>query len=218
MTRLKTLLALSAFAGGAFVTGPAYAQSTEGAVQLGISSPFLTHTNATLTADYEVAETETEVSQTNWGLGQMFVAEVGYGLTDSLVLGAVLQLAGVSSTTETEAFNQEVDASQLVFILGPKLDYMFAPNNRVRPFLGAVAGLVVDSLDNQVAERSLTGLQLQGRAGLRAFVTEGFSIDPALFLGWTTASGEIESDATSTDLDYSAVSFGVTLGLSGWVL
>ncbi len=221
MTRLRTLLVLASFTGGAFLTAPAYAQSTEGAVQLGISSPFLTHTEATLTTESQVAalpDLESEVSQTNWGLGQQFVAEVGYGLNDSLLLGAVVELAGISQTNEIEAIDQETDTSQLVFILGPKLDYMFAPSSRVRPFLGAVAGLVIDSLDNGVAERSLTGFQLQGRAGLRAFVTEGFSIDPALFLSWTTASGELTIDETENDLEYSGVSFGVTLGLSGWVL
>jgi hypothetical protein len=218
MTQIRTLLALASFLGGASLAAPAHAQSTEGAVQLGISSPFLTHTEATYTTESGLADVESDVSQTNWGLGQQFVAEIGYGVNDGLVLGAVVELAGVSSTTEIEALNQETDTSQLVFILGPKLDYMFAPDSRVRPFLSAMAGLVIDSLDTGVAERSLTGFQLQGRAGLRAFVTEAFSIDPALFLGWTKASGELTIDQTENDLDYSGVSFGVTLGLSGWVL
>ncbi len=216
MTQLHFLLASALVLGGTLVAAPAHA--TEGAVQLGIGTPFLVHTNATLTEEAEVVgESETERSTTAWGLGHNLWGEVGYGVSDSLVLGAFVQLAGTSLKLENENGN-EADGSQLIYFIGPKLDFMFMPGSQVRPFIGAVAGLYGESTDSDTTESSLTGFQLHGRAGLRAFVTESFSLDPAFFLAWATASGERENPLLNTDLDYSAVSFGVTLGLSGWIL
>jgi len=196
---------------------PSNAQSTEGAIQLGLSTTLFSYTKGTVTAEVGGLESDTDNSTTSWGIRDSAAAELGYGVTDSLVLGGFLQLGGESTTGEPEG-QQESESSEFELLLGPKLDFMFSPGQKVRPFVGAMAGLLMVSADDEASETSLTGFQLLGRVGVRAFVAPGFSIDPALSLSWFTASGETEFDPTTIDVSASGVNVGLLIGFSGWVL
>lgn len=199
-----------------FASTRAHAQTTEGALQLGLATPLFTYTSVSLSAEQGGLETDTDTSSTEWGLRQSVTGEIGYGVGEGLVLGALVQLGGASQTIEPEG-QEEQESSDFGLFLGPKIDYMFSPGQRVRPFVGAVAGISVASTENGNLETSLTGFDLQGRVGLRAFVADGFSFDPALLVGWGTASGELDVGALSADLSASAFFVGLLVGFSGWV-
>jgi hypothetical protein len=194
-----------------------HAQNTEGAFQLGLSTALFSYTNTTVTGEAGGVESDTDSSTTSWGIRDSAAAELGYGVTDSLVLGGFLQLGGESSSVEPEG-EEESESSEFELLLGPKLDFMFSPGQKVRPFVGAMAGLLMASAEDEASETSLTGFQLLGRVGLRAFVAPGFSIDPALALSWFTASGEAEFGPTTVDVSASGINVGLLIGFSGWVL
>jgi hypothetical protein len=222
MTNMKNsrkLWASAAVLAGITSSAPAFAQSVEEHFQIGLATPILAYSTGTIETEGPLnLETETDVSSTQWGLGHAVAGEFGYGLNDALVLGAFLQLGGESQTLEFEN-GAEAEADSFRFLLGPKIDYMFLEGKTVRPFVGGIIGLTVDSSEDDTDETSLTGFELQGRVGLRAFVTETFSIDPAFYMGWSTASGEVEppGPAPSTDVSVSAFNVGLTVGVSGWV-
>jgi hypothetical protein len=206
--------AMSAILGS---TATSNAQSTEGAFQLGLSTALLSYTNTTTTVEAGGLEVDVDSSTTNWGVRNPVAAELGYGITDSLVLGGFLQLGGESSTVEPEG-GEESESSEFELLLGPKLDFMLSPGQEVRPFFGAMAGLLMGSADDEASETSVTGFQLLGRVGLRAFLAPGFSIDPALAFSWFTASGETERGPTTVDASVSGINVGLLIGFSGWVL
>ncbi len=219
MKNTRKLWASAAVLAGITSSAPAFAQSVEEHFQIGLATPIIAYSTGSI--EYEGGgpfDTEVDVSSTQWGLGHAVAGEFGYGLNDALVLGAFLQLGGESQTLEFENGTED-DTDSFRFFLGPKIDYMFLEGKTVRPFVGGIVGLTVDSSDSGTTETSLTGFQLQGRVGLRAFVTETFSIDPAFYMGWETASGEVEppAPAPSTDVSASAFNVGVTVGVSGWV-
>jgi hypothetical protein len=224
MTRLHRIFGLGLALAGVSAALPAHAEATEGAVQIGLGTTIVNHTSSTLTIHGDLSDTDRDISQTNWGLGNAVSGELGYGLNESLVLGTFLQLAGSSQTTEYDG-GDSLDVDNFTLFLGPKLDYMFSPGGRVRPFVGAVAGIMHVSSTQESSvpivpkqELSITAFQLQGRVGLRAFITDSLSIDPSFVLTWTTGSGDNDTGNVSQDVDYSGVTFGLNLGLSGWVL
>ena len=195
---------------------PAAAQDVEGAFQLGLGTSILTYESITTTVETAAGDQDTDSSTTTWGVRDEVVGELGYGLTESLVLGGFVQLGGSSTTTEPEG-GEETETSEFGLFLGPKLDFMFMPGQKVQPFVGAVAGLAMASADNGAFETSLTGFQLMGRAGIRAFLADSFSLDPALALSWVTASGEADSGPVNVDISASGFTIGVMLGVSGWL-
>jgi outer membrane protein W len=218
------ILVLALAAAGLFTTTAARAQKTEGAFQLGLSTSVLSYSTGTLEVESETLglEADADISTTSWGIGEdsPVTLELGYGVTDMLVIGGFLRLGGTSQETDyDQAEFPDSESSEFSMLLGPKLDVMFSPGNTVRPFVGAGVGLLIQSSeDADENETSLTGFQLVGRAGLRAFLADGFSLDPALDIGWGTASGEAESAVGDLDLSASVFNVGVSLGLSGWIL
>ena len=152
-------------------------------------------------------------------------------------MGGLLQLGGWSQTVQTPA-NAPVGATtqdkQSIFqlFIGPKLDIMFLPDSRVRPFIGAAIGLVRDTntqthtATNNVTttpyDGGWTGLGLLGRAGIRCFLTPGFSLDPAFVVSFATLSGSTTYPAPGVGtVNYDTGATGYNLGLSvaasGWV-
>ncbi len=222
MKNTRKLWASAAMLAGITSSAPAFAQSVEEHFQIGLATPIIAYSTGSVEYDgggiFNV-DTEVDVSSTQWGLGNAVAGEFGYGLNDALVLGAFLQLGGESQTFEYEDGSED-ETDSFRFFLGPKIDYMFLEGKTVRPFVGGIVGLTVDSSESAGGtETSLTGFELQGRVGLRAFVTETFSIDPAFYMGWATASGEVEppAPAPSSDVSASAFNVGLTVGVSGWV-
>jgi hypothetical protein len=170
----------------------------------------------TLTTEVAGVESDTDNSTTSWGIGDEVFAEIGYGLGDSMVLGALVTLHGASSSSEPEG-GTESESSEFEFTLGPKFEYMFSAGQSVRPFLGAVVAVALAGAEQGSVETSLTGFQLAARGGLRAFLADGLSLDPSLLVGWVTASGDVDVGAASTDVSASGFNVQVSLGLSGWL-
>lgn len=211
----------------------ATAQNTEGALQLGLGTDVFTYTSGSQKVDVPVVgEQKTETSSFGWGFGRRngITLEGGYGLGDSLVLGGFLALGGWSESAKLSRDNaNESTDSEFTFGLAPKIDYMFLPTSRFRPFLGGALGLTHQSLKSETHDGqsgvtridtkvSLTGLLLMARVGVRCFLTPGFSLDPALTFGLIpTASGSAQAGATSLDASASQFSIGLSLAASGWV-
>jgi len=184
----------------------------DGAFQLGLYTTFVRYEPLHLEGENGG---EQDVSTLTWGLGNNPVAlELGYGFTDQLVFGGTLGLGGTSQTIEQG--NAESDSSEFAFEFGPKLDFMFSPGAKVNPFIGAQVLVRLDSSDP--GDTSITSFLFLARIGLRAFLTDTFSLDPALVAGGGIGSGSAEGAAGDQDFDVSGFRIGLNLGFSGWML
>ena len=103
MKRHHDILGLSALLLGLFAAVPAHAEGTEGAIQLALGTPIVTYSSSTTTIEEDPIEIETDVSRTVWGLGNEVAGELGYGLTDSLVLGAFVSASDLQPTAHAAA-------------------------------------------------------------------------------------------------------------------
>ena len=229
----RTIGILCSFAFISLHSVTALAQKTEGALQLGLGTDFLTYTSASTTVEVPGgAESTLKTKSFNWGFASRngVNLEGGYGLTDSLVLGGFLALGGRSDTTKLDVDGAEEETeSAFDLTLAPKIDYMFSPDSNLRPFLGGALGITYQSAKTEShdpqsnttttgLDASATGLLLMGRVGLRWFLAQGFSLDPALMFGWIPfSSGSYKVGATSFDADMSQFSLGLSVAASGWV-
>jgi opacity protein-like surface antigen len=244
--RNTTLTALSVIGFASIVTTQAKAQNIEHALQLGLGTNFLAYSNTTLTQDQpadlnnpnngRTVEYKTVNRTTEWGLSNRsgINLEVGYGITDSLVLGGMLQLGGWVNTTGANTITNDTSRltnSTFSLFIGPKIDYMFLPDSMVRPFIGGAIGLVrqtysteqetVGSVTTNNLDIGTTGVGLLARGGIRWFLTPGFSIDPALVFGINTGTGSTEyplrGGRRSDDTTATGYSIGLSLAFSGWI-
>ena len=240
--RNKTLTALIAIGFVSIVSGHAQAQTTAGALQLGLGTNFVTYSSENITEhqpqpngttlDYKQVE-----RNTNWGLANNngVTLEGGYGITDILVLGGLLEMGGWSHTYGPDAAtagDPKRNDFRFSFFIAPKIDVMFLPDSVVRPFVGAAVGLVRNTLTQQTTDQAnvtrtpvdfgATGIGLLGRVGIRWFLTPGFSLDPAFVFGYNAGSGSTVVPAggaatQSLDTSVNGYSVGLRLGLSGWI-
>lgn len=217
MRNVRGVLAMCLAVGAGSWSLSAQAQETEGALQLGLGTSVFSYSSASLEAEAQGVTQDLDISTTRWGLSDtQATLELGYGLSDMIVLGGFAQLGGASTTTEIGATESEESSFSLV--IGPKIDFMFSPGQTVRPFVGAALGLSSSSTEAGTAETSTTALQLLGRVGIRAFLADGFSLDPALTLGWASLlSGDLDLGVADADLSGSAFNIGVAVGFSGWL-
>lgn len=238
--RIKALAAAATVNLVSLVANYAHAQNVSHALQIGLGTDFLTYTSATATVRVPqgaggTLEQKSDENTTVWGFGRSnrVALEGGYGLTDSLVIGGVLQMGGWSREESTApGSNNKTSDSRFSLFIGPKIDYMLLPTSMVRPMFGATLGLIrqTDSIDftnaNATTNQSsfgATGLGVMGRAGIRWFLTPGFSIDPAFVFGVATMSGSYEQPGVnpntrlSYDASLSGYTVGLQVGLSGWV-
>ncbi|HEY5957660.1 MAG TPA: hypothetical protein VIV60_13945, partial [Polyangiaceae bacterium] len=164
------------------VTSTVVAQTTQGALQIGLGTDFVSHSKWNGEWDRPDQRFDSERKNTSWGIAKNNIVflEGGYGIGDSMIVGGILSLGGWNrSTRENTLVLDETHASAFDLILAPKFDYMFLPDSRVRPFVGAAIGIVhhsetLEHTNNQGMrttrdDLSLTGLWLMGRAGIRAF-------------------------------------------------
>jgi hypothetical protein len=219
------------------IASPAVAQTTQGALQIGLGTDFVSHSSWQGEWERPDQRLDSERKSTRWGIAQnnVIYVEGGYGVGDSMIVGGLLSLGGWNrSTRENTVVLDENHASGFELMLAPKFDYIFLPDSRVRPFIGAAIGIVhhseaVEHTNNQGIrttrdDLSLTGLWLMGRAGIRAFLTPAFSVDPALFFGWVpVADGSRQMPEAgpnpSRRFDFSADGYtvGLSVTASGWI-
>lgn len=239
--RNHTLTAVTILGFATAFSTHANAQNIQHALQLGLGTNFVTYTSEKITQrgllDGGARDRELEDSTTVWGFGSRnaIAFEAGYGLTDSLVLGGILELGGWSNTSGPDpiaAGDPRRTNSMFSLFIGPKIDYMFLPDSVVRPFIGGAVGLVRQSSSQETTNQNnitdtdyeigATGVGLLGRAGIRWFLTPGFSIDPAFVFGFATASGNTgfpEGNGATRNYDTGVTGYtlGLRVGFSGWV-
>jgi hypothetical protein len=241
--RKTTVATLTAVGLITLLSTSARAQAVAGALQLGLGTDFVSYSNYTqtvsvptpLVAPTGTVEQKFDYHQTRWGVSDHsnLNLEVGYGLTDDMVLGGMLVMGGWSGYAHSQQAQspQHLQDSSFNFFIGPKFDYMFLPGSRVRPFVGAVVGLSRVTQNNTTTNNAsvttttldtgYTGLGLMGRAGIRWFLTPGFSLDPAFVFGFSTLSGSAQgvagNDAASYDSGLTGFSLGLGVTASGWV-
>jgi opacity protein-like surface antigen len=228
----KTFGVVSSLALASLTAVAAEAQTSEHALQLGFGTDIITYTN--LSADiHQDQEWTNDRSTTRWGFSDRSSLnfEGGYGLGESFVLGGIVQLGGWSQKDDPHENDLWTKSTTFDLLVAPKLDYMFLPGERIRPFLGAAVGVKYFSEKhttqvntNRAATRtdldmSATGLALIARAGVRFFLTQGFSLDPAFSVMWLpTASGSWSgANGISYDMSAHGYTLGLTVAASGWI-
>jgi Outer membrane protein beta-barrel domain len=167
----------------------------------------------------------TSSSSTTYGLlGSGFGIGLGYGLTDSLLVGTQLQLASTK-----ESSSGDTTLTQVQFL--PRLEYLFEGSD-ARPYVAAILGVGHQSTSIPIPGGdpvTLSGSQFLfgGSFGVHAFLSDTLSIDPALtFLGasgsQTTTEPGIAFDGafTPSATEHDSVSgyqIVLSIGLSGWL-
>jgi hypothetical protein len=246
--RNKTLTALIAIGFVSIVSSRAQAQTTAGALQLGLGTNLLTYSSDTI-SEHQVLNNGTTIEykgieqNTTWGLANRngIYLDAGYGITDMLVLGGMLQLGSWSNTTGDRDLGNNNGTAQanehrFTLFLGPKLDVMFLPDTVVRPFVGVGLGLVRHTYTTETTTHNgagatitatpndlgVTGVGLLARAGIRWFLTPGFSLDPAFVFGFSSATGTMvipPNGQTNGHFDTGVTGYtvGLQMAFSGWI-
>jgi hypothetical protein len=168
---------------------------------------------------------ELDASGVQLGITRAPVLELGYGVSDLIVIGGIVQLLGESDSSDTS------DASAVTLFIGPKLDFQLDTATRFKPFFGVALGLNHSTSDFAPKSSSaaiatssqLTSFRFQARAGVRCFISEDVSLDLALTGGFETGSGSREalaltglSVATQSEFDQSSGFVGLYIGVSAW--
>ena len=242
--RKTTVATLTAVGLVSFLATNAHAQAVAGALQVGIGTGLVSYTSPTYTVhNYPVGpgaivgDLKTNPPITTWGFASRngVTLEGGYGLNDMFVIGGMLQLGGWSQSSLPGPGNATEKTSMFDLFIAPKLDVMFLPESRVRPFVGGAIGLThfgttterttpaaggatVTTTQNSAGA---TGIGLLGRAGIRWFLTPGFSIDPAFVFSYSAMSGSTEEPRGAATVSYdssmNSYTIGLNVGFSGWV-
>jgi hypothetical protein len=215
----RIVLHLVVCCGAVLLGGRAVAQDTEGAFQLALVTDLLSYSSATIEFDETGVEVETTVL--NWGVRDNVALELGYGITDMLVLGAFVRLGGETVTVAPQ-LGGDTENSDVGVLIGPKLDVVFGTSrSEVRPFAGFAVALESTTVNDEDMglETSLLGLNLQGRVGLHWFVMPAISVDPVFAFAWGTANGEVDEIQGDDSLEVSGTGINVSamLGLSAWI-
>lgn len=212
---LRIVLLASLVALTSAYSAPAAAQQIEGAVQLALSTDLVSYTSVTLTEEDSDVDRDTTVTQ--WGIRDGAMLELGYGVTEMIVVGASLALGGIS--TKVDVGENDGESNNFMAAIGPKIDFVLTPGATVRPFLGA--GIAFVTTTEEIvdgAEATLTGFQLSGRLGAQCFAADGFSISPALAFSYSSGSGDVSVDTESADISMSGIQVALQVGMNGWIL
>jgi hypothetical protein len=195
-------------------------RSLSGKVQLGLSIPTLRYTRTTL----DMGSTKTHAQSVGTGFFSELRLDVGYVVSESIVLGGWLSMQAASTTTTFEAAPSPVIESfsnAYDFALGPKLDFHALPGAILCPFFGAAVGLRLHPKDASAV--SFAGVNFEARAGLRWFVAEGASVDVAVFGGASISNyrqgprkGQF-AYVLPDDGSRQVYSVGLSFGLSAWI-
>lgn len=208
---------------GMYVPVERLVSSVAGLVQVSLGTYFVRYTSAS--QSFENNGGDFSRSDLNWGFSSSspVFLEGGYGITDELLVGGVLQVGGVSSSSELSMGGARAESSGFDLLLAPKGDYHFLPASKINPFVGGMLGVETASVSGTPAgglatDDSLMFFTLLARGGLRCFVFDGLSIDPAVVLGFRIGSGTLGRPSVA-DVNYSVSGFrvGLSVSMSGWL-
>ena len=215
----------------AFVPERAAADSIEGRFRLGLEATPIVVNNTTLKdvqdTDFDgMGDDDSDVNETTIGLASGLGATLGYGLSESIALGARLQLLMRGADRESDS-----KSSATTVLLMPYL--MFVSGEETDSLRFTIAGTVgygshhaESSAETDFGSGPITfessqtasGLVLGATVGMLAFTFDRFSIDPSVFLFYETGSISFETDEPPDpeDVDYTATTFGISVTFSGW--
>jgi hypothetical protein len=187
--------------------------SVAGALQLSLGTQFVRYRASSINFDNNAGKLS--VSGLKWGFGDSspILLEGGYGITDRLLIGGILQLGGSSDTTERDVDGAKAELSEFDLMLAPKIDYQFSPTSKINPFVGGMLGIAHTSGSENGTKNSSTLFVMQARGGLRCFLAEGFSVDPAVIVGFGVGGGSAGEAGFGT----TAFQIGLALSVSGWL-
>src|SRR5687767_5507172 len=125
MRTLKTSTALCIVVAAGVMAPRAHAQDTKGAFQLGLSTSFISYTSGTTELELPGGDVSVDISDVDWGFtgDNGVVLELGYGVTDIVLVGGFVQLGGSSQSTQIDQPGEpEVDLTEFGLLIGPKVD------------------------------------------------------------------------------------------------
>lgn len=199
---------------------PAEAQDVDGVVRVAFGAALVEHARTQLEFERPnlLGETNLALSHTEWGseAPSVFI-DVGYGLSNWVVLGAFVQIGGASFRLQSGASGLADDACACLLVVGPRAEIVFAPGSEVRPFAAASVGFAAVSAEAGENRASLRGLELTGELGLHWFAATGVSLDPAVQVGWGIASGDLDAFGEQIELRATTWNLALALSVSGWI-
>lgn len=199
--------------------------SVKGLLQLSLGTYFVRFTSLSQSFD-DNPNGDLSVSDLKWGFSgsSPVFLEGGYGLTENIIIGGLLQLGGASNTIEADMGGAKIETSGFDLLIAPKFDYQFSPTAKVNPFVGGMLGIEMNSTSapggvGGTTDDSQLNFTLLARGGLRCFLFDGFSIDPAVVFGLRIGSGTTKLGGAAADLDYGLSGFriGLSVSMSGWL-
>ncbi|HEX3852670.1 MAG TPA: outer membrane beta-barrel protein [Polyangiaceae bacterium] len=183
-----------------------HAQSSENRVQLSLDANLAAYDNLKLSSSGTTASS----SDTTWGPGSSGLGfGFGYGLSENWLIG--LRLLG-SSTTSSLNTPGSTDTKFTSYSILPRVEYMFALQP-VHPYFGATLGLRGTSSSGAGSNTSANDFVFGGVAGVRAFATSSFSIDPSITLLGATG----KEDVGAQSFDRSGLTLLLGVAFSGWI-
>ena len=187
--------------------------SVEGALQLSLGTYFVRYTSGSRDFDNEMISDDS-TSDLLWGLSESSTVtlEGGYGLTERLLIGGVLQLGGTSSTRDPDV-GEEEETDSFDLLIGPKAEFHFLPTSKFNPYAGGV--IAIASHSDTLFSHLMFNLQIRG--GVRCIITDSLSIDPGILFAFGFGGGSLDLAGTEFDYGISGFRIGLTLAVSGWL-
>ncbi|MDH5492033.1 MAG: porin family protein [Myxococcales bacterium] len=177
-------------------------QGLQGSFRLNLDADLLRWDNHTETRIRDGLVTEDSSTTFALAQGSTYVL-FGYMITDAIFLGGRLGIQSVSY--------EPGDFSTFSWSLAPVFEFLFL-DGAARPFVFASAGIGGESQSitsgGVTATTSMNTFGFAGGGGLHYFLTDSFSIDPRLELGWTFYGDD--------NNDYTDFRFAALVGLSGF--
>jgi hypothetical protein len=217
----------------------ARAANADGAIVISVSTTLASYSKLdyTLELPRPLHETPGAISGVMFGPSANPVTfEFGYHLSAAFNLGLLLEVGSTTLRTESQRFN--IDDSEMLarFLVGPRAEFVFGSGS-LRPYVVGVVGFTTaprqDTSPQEDVSRTVRFNGIEGLlgVGLHWFLTDSFSIDPALRAGFGGGRGTIDQKVVTQDaagMEMSTVyrdvhargtllSGSALLGLSGWV-
>lgn len=187
------------------------AQEIAGKTELALSVGLISFSSATTKIDGAGAE-EQDRSNTGFGTMESGTVFLGYGLSDSIVVGA-----GLSASYEKNSSEDTDDVTSTELAFTPTLKYLF-PGAAVRPFASLGVGLALLGADDGTNEVSTTAFGLIGGFGISWFAAEALTLSPSISLGYVSGSASADSEgSTIGEADTNGFVVSVDMALAGWL-
>ncbi|HKP61648.1 MAG TPA: outer membrane beta-barrel protein [Polyangiales bacterium] len=203
------------YGGLAEAGGEPLVSSAAGALQFTLGTYIVRYRSESLSFDMNAGELSR--SQVKWGFGDdaAVLLEGGYGLNENMIVGGLLQIGGTSTTEKIGEV--ETPISNFSLTLAPKFDYQFLPTSKFNPFVGGALGFSIGSSTLAARDESITAFVAYARAGVRCFLFDGFSVDPALVFGFGIGGGSQEAMTNKLDFSLTRFQIGLAVSTSGWL-